>query len=165
MEAKELMIGDIVMATAYCEYEDGDGYTKFPVRIDGIFKYNNIDINEWNISASPIQEGVDYESYDDFEPIPLTAEILGLNGFEIFKGRYGINRYRIIDNDMVVIVEPMKIESRLGNSWFWVTLNHRSDVVQPNMTYPLTDVYVFQHLLRLCGLNELADNFKVEKGE
>lgn len=163
MDAKELMIGDIVMATAYCEYEDEDGYTKFPVRIDGISEYNNIGANEWNISALPCtKEGVDYESYDYFEPIPLTAEMLELNDFEIIKGRYDIKRYRIIDNDMVVIVEPMKIESRLGNSWFWVTLNHRSDVVQPKMTYPLTDVHTFQHLLRLCGLDGLADNFKVE---
>lgn len=140
MDVKDLMVGDWYNISA-----DGISINK---RVDCFF------FCEW-------------VTHVFMHPIPLTSEILELNGFEIIEGRYGINRYRIIDNDMVVIVEPMKIESQLGNSWFWVTISHRSDVVQPRITYPLTDVHVFQHLLRLplCGLSELADNFKVEKGE
>lgn len=150
MDVKELMIGDIVMATAYCEYEDGDdGYTKFPVRIDGIFNYNNIDINEWNIAASSIQEGLDYESYDDFEPIPLTAEILELNGFR----KIG-DGYVTIYNGLNICYCPNGHQS--DDFKWYLSIGYHMPWIKPIYVHEL------QHALRLCGLGELADNFKVE---
>lgn len=96
------------------------------------------------------------------KPIPLTEEILEKNGWEAFNGRYNIVRYRILTKEMALIIEPMKVESILGERWFWLSVNKRDGAVRPNMNYPFCYIHELQHALRLCGLDELADNFKVE---
>ena len=76
-------------------------------------------------------------SEDKVEPIPLTAEILEKNGFK---------------DD--------------GASW-WYKDFHISLSVTKNLTLicgrtiQFSFVHELQHALRLCGLNELADNFIV----
>lgn len=101
------------------------------------------------------------DGFLEYEPIPLTPEILEKNGWEAFNGRYNIVRYRIITKEMALIIEPMKVESILGERWFWLSVNKIDGAVRPNMNYPFCYVHELQHALRLCGLNELADNFKV----
>lgn len=151
MKANELMIGDWVNLN----YWDG----KFVQQINGI------SYNSWR--GEGYQDWVDTEIDDEasigsIEPIPLTAEILEKNGWEAFNGTYNIVRYRIITKVMALIIEPMKVESILGERWFWLSVNKIDGEVRPNMNYPFCYVHELQHALRLCGLNELADNFKIE---
>lgn len=83
-----------------------------------------------------------------FEPIPLTPEILEANGFrkEEFKCGYG----------------------EVG--WFqnegctYLTQNpHLKPMFTLECTYiEIEYVHQLQHVLRLCGLIDLADNFKIE---
>lgn len=95
-----------------------------------------------------------------YEPIPLTEEILKANGFttdndHTLKGSCIYHRLCGKYEDYKVIV-------RLLNGWVkiesfddrWHTLLDLA--IQPRYVHEL------QHALRLCGLNELADNFKVE---
>lgn len=75
------------------------------------------------------------------EPIPITAEILEKNGFRI--GHHGTY-----------------------NIWGFHIGNHYDGYFTPYIdvgyaTRDLTYVHELQHALRLCGLNELADNFKI----
>mgnify|MGYP003291261488 CR=1 FL=1 len=70
--------------------------------------------------------------YDDVSPIPLTPEILEKNGLGL-KGQ-----------DMPII--SLKIQ---GDGWW-----------NKPCAY-IKYVHEFQHALRLCGLNELADDFKI----
>lgn len=79
------------------------------------------------------------------KPIPLTEEILKANGF------------RFIDEKRLFFVPDE------GGSISYQTVTHFVSVgcdgsVRKNIGF----VHEFQHALRLCGLNDLADNFKIE---
>ena len=84
---------------------------------------------------------------DQPQPIPLTPEILEKNGFiKVNSQRYD---YGYPDTDCYVKVNPKKnmihVNGRNANS---------------NL-YSHSFVHELQRALRLCGLDELADNFKV----
>ena len=89
----------------------------------------------------------DYSRDIQVEPITLTPEILEKNGFiKVNSQRYD---YGYPDTNCYVKVNPKKnmihVNGRNANS---------------NL-YSHSFVHELQHALRLCGLNELADNFKV----
>ena len=88
----------------------------------------------------------DDEGYEP-QPIILTPEILEKNGFiKVNSQRYD---YGYPDTDCYVKVNPKKnmihVNGRNANS---------------NL-YSHSFVHELQRTLRLCGLNELADNFKI----
>lgn len=86
-------------------------------------------------------------SEDKIEGIPITPEILENNGFiKVNSQRYD---YGYPDTDCYVKVNPKKnmihVNGRNANS---------------NL-YSHSFVHELQRALRLCGLDELADNFKI----
>lgn len=80
--------------------------------------------------------------YEDIKPIPLTYEILKKNGWE--------------DAEFCC-------EYQDGNTFIQAHLpDMRGRINGVEIEYFQCEyVYQYQHLLRLCGLGELADNFKV----
>ena len=81
------------------------------------------------------------------QPIPLTPEILEKNGFiKVNSQRYD---YGYPDTDCYVKVNPKKN---------MINVNGRN--ANSNL-YSHSFVHELQRALRLCGLDELADNFKV----
>lgn len=91
------------------------------------------------------------EQFSNVAPIPLTPEILEANGFSDRKNA-GFQRL------------PTKSIERL------VTLYYRDGIFCDGVPFVDEDismiknikyVHKLQHALRLCGLEELADNFKV----
>ena len=89
----------------------------------------------------------DYSRDIQVKPIPLTPEILEKNGFiKVNSQRYD---YGYPDTNCYVKVNPKKnmihVNGRNANS---------------NL-YSHSFVHELQRALRLCGLDELADNFKV----
>lgn len=138
MKASELMIGDWVL------------YHK--TRVVGcpsIISKNPID--EYIRVESVVQEGVneeyfqgdlDWIEWDEIDPIPLTEEILKVNGFdlsiccEFYRHKYNKNlKFKLLGNELIICFGKLK------------TIQY---------------VHELQHALRLCGLNDLADNFKIE---
>lgn len=101
---------------------------------------------------------------DDCTGIPLTEEMLKANGFEEFRsGMYQIVRYRLIAETDAIIMEPMLIESRLGDAWFWFANKDRElEPVKPRLSYPLACVHELQNALIACGLYDIAVNFKID---
>ena len=101
---------------------------------------------------------------DEVSPIPLTPEILGQNGFihvytesivsKYYKhimnehGSTAINVYFEEDMDVKVLVQ---IETNL-KAVSGVNSIHNCEIEH---------VHTLQHAFRLCGLSELADNFKI----
>ena len=88
-----------------------------------------------------------YHSEDTVEGVPLTPEILEKNGFiKVNSQRYD---YGYPDTDCYVKVNPKKnmihVNGRNANS---------------NL-YSHSFVHELQRVLRLCGLDELANNFKL----
>lgn len=97
-------------------------------------------------------------SEDKIEGILITPEILEKNGFErsiIIPSKF----YRNIDNERLMFY-PHSSCYDLGyvhwNESNDADIMHRLEVQQPMMY-----IHQMQHALRLCGLDELADNFKV----
>lgn len=92
----------------------------------------------------------------NFEPIPLTPEILEKNGWDT--SPYSILK---VCNDKWL--EFYHHERRLRLWWKGIDewQNHaevQEVCFQCNCTY----VHELQHALRLCGLTDIADNFKID---
>ena len=105
-------------------------------------KANEIQVGDWVQSFGVgihRWDIVDYSIFDErlVKPIPLTAEILEKNGFYETKLRYWIDSRK----------KPISYHA-YGNS----------TEVFGDALY----VHELQHALRLCGLTDLADNFKVD---
>lgn len=142
MKTTELQIGDWVKID----------YNSQKVKVTAV--YNNwIDTS----SISPLMSKV--------SPIPLTPEILEKNGFELNGELPFRKEFRICFN------EDTEDERHL-----FVEYHHKSDYVK--LTYQTytghhngtngivinhCGVHQFQHALRICGLDELADNLKLEE--
>ena len=94
----------------------------------------------------------DYSRDIQVKPIPLTPEILEKNGIK--KRRDG---YMVFGWDgakqWYVALEDFKPQYD-----FWFITSSDRDL---NISGKIRYVHQLQHALRLCGLNELADNFKV----
>lgn len=105
-----------------------------------------------------------------FHEIPLTPEILEANGFYIghtsqeedLASAIGIplrgeGKWCVDDGDVEITV-TFPNESDGG----MVTINNLRDKYMQFVFEETIYLHEFQHALRLCGLNEIADNFKVE---
>lgn len=123
MEAKELMIGDWVKCT-----------DPIPMQITAI--------DSWDMVVED-QEGLKVE-IGDLQPIPLTEEMLMLNGFEKYPWDNSAVQFVFLDEEALI---------HYGSGIF---------CYKENTSIKIKYVHELQHLLRLCELNELADNFKIE---
>ena len=96
-------------------------------------------------------------SEDKIEGIPITPEILEKNGFEMFKYDGWVHYYRIFGNSAI----PFVLHSMIGGEMLSQEVDIFSTSTDTNCGIEVNYVHELQHALRLCGLNELADNFKV----
>ena len=132
MKATDLMIGDKVMVKILSQIP------------------NTYVLHTWTAN--------DYSRDIQVKPIPLTPEILEKNGFErsvTIPSKF----YRNIDNERLIFC-PHSSCYDLGyvhwNESNDADIMHRLEVQQPIMY-----IHQMQHALRLFGLDQLADNFKV----
>lgn len=136
MEAKELMHGDL--------FKYFGQLCRFVIYGRGAVVVRMSDDSEY----LPI-------ACNDAEPIPLTEKILEANGFEI--GAY--STLKLDDNFWL---EYYHHENRLRKLWKgideWENHTETLDVCFQCECYY---VHQLQHALRLCGLDKLADNFKI----
>ena len=131
MKATDLMIGDKVMVKVLSQ--NPDTYV----------------LHTWTAN--------DYSRDIQVKPIPLTAEILEKNGFEMFKYDGWVHYYRIFGNSVI----PFVLHSMIGGEMLSEEVDIFSTSTNTNRGIDVNYVHELQHALRLCGLNELADNFKV----
>ena len=146
METKDLMINDLVRQ-----------------------KYSNLLLKVSNINPPYIQafdEGGQFGE-DTIEPIPLTAEILEKNGFTLKKADmyFPNDGYIWFDslesNELVEIhiydkpINGVMVLTKITNDC------KAHGGVNKVHSCEIENVHELQHALRLCGLSELADNFKV----
>lgn len=86
---------------------------------------------------------------DLLEPVPLIPEILKANGFE----------QSVDDEDKYCFEDSSIIFKHNGKYLFSASINGSKGILYLCANY----VHELQHALRLCGLNELADNFRLEE--
>lgn len=97
--------------------------------------------------------------YEEVKPVPLTAEILEKNGFtHCLTAPCGY--YHAPVYDMFDILFHIS-EDTYEDTWHTEVFTDHND--NNFVLYNLCYVHELQHCLRLCGLNELADNFRLEE--
>lgn len=105
------------------------------------------EIQEKQVSFSYMNHYYLGASYENIKPIPLTEKIIFLNGFRLDEEW---DEYRI----------------ELNKTYFSLEYDARKESYITISTYskPIYIKYVheLQHLLRLCGWSDMADNFKLE---
>lgn len=150
-----LMIGDILMAT----YDDGEKVTTFPVVVEGIDENGTLVDGDCHIPWKPLlPEHKDMEYADELELIPLTAEILKANGFR-YVNENSAYTLMVMSDDGYTIEVYICIANCVFNVEHNYTLN--KECVMDRTHKCGYFVHELQHALRLCGLNDIADKFKV----
>ena len=140
MKATELQIGDLVKIKGHLDYD----------KVQEIARDENM---QWYISYAC--SATLFRAYE-FEPIPLTPEILEKNGW--LNDPY--SRLSLQDGKWL---EFYWYEHRLQKYWEGTDewQNHTKQLELVFKAGSIFYVHELQHALRLCGLDELADNFKV----
>ena len=139
MDCKELMIGDWV-------YHFGH-----PSKVLGVK-----DIHKSHDAI--ILYGDNGFSRKGFEPIPLTAEILTKNGFVQIED--GVVNYDLPEGCWQNDNALCGIDYNDRGLFYTFSKDPEEDNLI-NKIYGIIYVHQFQQVLRLCGLTEIADNFKV----
>lgn len=134
MEATDLMIGDWVINPVHNDCS----------KIESVYYDKELHCLVGTDGRFPQQH---------FNTIPLTAEILELNGWK--------------ENSIMLEHIAIDIMRRKDRRRWYVEVSKLEDTDTYNVITLLTlhsarFVHELQHALRLCGLNELADNFKVK---
>ena len=143
MKAAELMVGDLV-----CLKDDIK--CELPLKIDGVLT-NDISLEGEGFLGGA--EGL-------IRPIPITPEMLVKNGFydrntQWYYKRFG--SYVCFDIAISLVYREIEVSKVCGAGTDCEEEEYGSSIVFDNDIC----VHEFQHALRLCGLDELADNFKV----
>lgn len=138
MTANDLMIGDWVVSDIHgqgkvTKIQMGDNGNFIEIALDKSFKR--------------VLYGDSY-----FEPIPLTREILKKNDFEGDR----IMEYRFEEGGETYNLYLKEMYNRDGVQDSWGT--NVGGVLPSVVMY----VHELQHILRLAGLKEKADNFKIK---
>lgn len=89
-------------------------------------------------------------AYDDIEPVPLTPEILEKNEFKIEVRGDLLYEYNI-DGSLDICISIWGKKDEYGHC------KVRQVCLDGGVLY----IHELQHALRLCGLDELADNFQI----
>lgn len=102
------------------------------------------------------------DDWDRIHPIPLTEEILKANGFVMEEER-PCKTYRLWLGDCY---EDGFVYIAYHNFDDGQHISLHIEAIPPHvlstLTIEFTYVHELQHALRLCGLNDLADNFKIK---
>ena len=149
MNTKELMLGDFVnYRTGWINEETGKPEYEcegmFPIKVCFITPDAVQYEEEMPDGSIETIEAIEYELF----PTPITPEILEKNGLRKLV-TYGTEKWTC-DNFR------LNVYSSDGTWRFCADTKRNEDSV-----IYVRFVHQLQHALRLCGLNELADNFKV----
>lgn len=93
-----------------------------------------------------------YHSEDKIEGVPITPEILEKNGIRKRRDEYAVFGWEGM-KQWYVTLEDFKPQYD-----FWFITSSDRDL---NISGQIRYVHQLQHALRICGLDELADNFKI----
>lgn len=148
MRANELMIRDWVLNTC------GNLIQVTEILEDGI--NGECEGGEW------------CDLYDDIKPIPLTPEILEKNGFspETFLTAEWEKEVYFKEFPGCVVEPDDSGKYIFGTTTYWNKTDGDGSPIDwgtmyDSRIYNLQYVHELQRALRCCGLNELADNFKI----
>ena len=139
MELKNLMIGDWVIVN------------NSPCKI--------CSINEHCVFT---EKGTSYYSMEEIEAIPITTEILEKNGWHLDTAlKEHFDSPWVYKNDKITLSLNFPSESGRFAGVLGIFTEHAIRTLPGFLWQDTLYVHELQHALRLCGLDELADTFKV----
>ena len=137
MELKNLMIGDWVMI-------------------------NNSPCKIWAINEHGVftEKGTSDYSTEEIEAIPITLEILEKNGWQFDPIIRGESLW-VYKNDKITLSLNFPNESKRFAGVLGIFTEHAIRTLPGFLWQDTLYVHELQHALRLCGLDEFADNFNI----
>lgn len=164
MKVEEIMIGDWITHAAYLHGGDNPPHIT-NVQIKNIYGYEiNCKIEDYTILSGT--------RLSECKPIPITEELLRKNGFYVYSNDdYSEAKLEVeIDNLNYQICGTRKTDkwhiSIYKTKWEDRTKGKRDSccLFSSGLFGEYKQIYVheMQHYLRVSGLNDLADNFKIE---
>ena len=141
MKCRELQFGD------WCCDKHG-----FPMQITNVgedYAYATFEDNE----GDPWE----FDDKDDQpQPIEITEDILKEN-------KWKVQGYTLLPSEHYYVKDEDRNHLLWSNGTLsiWLACGEGDEGVLSDVVLPCKYVHQLQHALRLCGLNELADNFKV----
>ena len=139
MNYKELIIGDIVNIKCL-NIEDEEVF--LPGKI--------VSVGEDFVSAIAIDDTYQFGCPKIFEGVPLTAEILEKSGFKKHDNRFVYKEYKL-----EISIEKYEDDNII------LSIGHTHHGRYDNIHVLIRYVHEIQHALRLFGLGDIADNFKI----
>ena len=142
MKCNELQFGDWIT--------DNNGFKWQIICVGDDYAYATFEGNE----GDPWE----FEDKDDQpQPIEITAELLKANGWIVYDSRVLIN----IGSSFSVKNEGnIHLEFKEGELSVWFDYAN-NDGVYSDIVIPVKYVHQLQHVLRLAGMTDMANNFKV----
>lgn len=166
MKAEELMIGDIIQAVVFTTDDDDNEVTyKVPARVEAIDENGmlGIDGKDSVLVEYLVKNEMDcYETFDDIEPIPLTFEILKSNGFEYFDSGEGDDWKGYVKRSDKEGFYSVRILANKNEGFRCIILVEGRTDKREKLYVTVYYVHQLQHLLRVCGLSDMADKLKIE---
>lgn len=144
MKLKDYMVGDLI-ATEH-------GFPMQVVSVGTDYLYADFEGNEGDV----------FEFYEKYmpKPIPLTPEILEKNGWVNKKEKGWMQKGNFGNSPLMLwyIKDTGKFNPHFA---YELEMSDLSKDGGFRIKVQCIFVHTLQHVLRLCGLDELADNFKV----
>lgn len=151
MKVNDLMIADLIMS-----YD-------VPLRVIGLSmkakRYDPIYVGKVNCEDMKELGDEYWTTEDELFGIHLTSEILEKNGW-----KHHYQKDELYECDFWTFDNGIHIELNVGKNCLtiWQDYEKNNDGIYADYLLPNpSSVHQLQHALRLCGLNEMADNIQI----
>lgn len=138
---------------------------------------NNLMIGDWFRGPDPTpiritridsrgmlveNQDTDEVGLEDLQPIPLTEDILKSNGFEYFDSGKGDDWKGYVKRSDKGGLYSVRILANLNEGFRCMILVEGKTDNRDEIYVTVYYVHQLQHLLRVCGLSDMADKLKIE---
>lgn len=153
MKGIKLQIGDHVLIKSL-----NGGYHTTLIKISAI--------HQKKVGYHNVPNKLNWVRFSLLEPIPLTSEILEKNGFDKVPQSGCSNPYywefKEYEEGTDALLYHIKAYSNLFRGMY-ISIDNFGDCATLSFNKQVESLHEFQQALRLCGIDKLADNLKIEK--
>lgn len=125
-------------------------------------------VHQKKVGYHNVPNKLNWVRFSLLEPIPLTIEILKKNGFITRPGHLDPNNphhweFSQYEEETGALLYCIKAYCCNPFRGLYISIENHADCEPVNFNKQIEHFHEFQQALRLCGLDELADNLKIEK--
>lgn len=123
-------------------------------------------IHQKKVGYHNVPNKLNWVRFSLLEPIPLTPEILEKNGFDKVPQSGCSNPYYLEFKEYEEETDELLHHIKAYSNPFrglYISIDNFGDCATLSFNKQVESLHELQQALRLCGLDELADNLKIEK--